>query len=171
MSVRRVLILCTGNSARSQIAEALFAAKGAGRFEVASAGSRPAPRVNPHAVEVLREVGIDWTGRVPRGIDAVAHERWDLVITVCDRARDACPVFPGAPVLVHWGMDDPAEVQGGDAEVRRAFVRTRQILARRIELLLALPPEELNRVSLERLAGVSASGVPGPSQGTKTRKE
>ena len=85
----RVLVLCTGNSARSQIAEALLATRGAGRVEAVSAGSRPAARVNPYAVEVLREHGIAWEGRTPKGIDGVAGERVDLVITVCDNARDA----------------------------------------------------------------------------------
>jgi arsenate reductase len=150
MTKRRILFLCTGNSARSQIAEALVASKASDRFDAASAGSKPAARVNPLAVEVLGEVGIDWTGREPKGLDAVASERWDIVITVCDRAKDACPVFPGQPASAHWGMGDPAEVEGTREERLSAFTRTRQILARRIDLLLALPLEKLDRLSLER---------------------
>jgi arsenate reductase len=150
MTRRRILFLCTGNSARSQIAEALVATKASDRFDAASAGSKPAARVNPLAVEVLGDVGIDWTGRVPKGLDAVASERWDIVITVCDRAKDACPVFPGQPASAHWGMEDPAEVEGTREERLSAFTRTRQILARRIDLLLALPLEKLDRLSLER---------------------
>ena len=146
----RVLILCTGNSARSQIAEALLAHKGAGRFEVASAGSRPASRVNPVAVEVLREVGISWDGKVPKGLDGLDAQRWDFVITVCDRAKEACPIFPGTPILAHWGMPDPAEVEGTDDARRRAFRETLLVLGRRIDLLLALPIAKLERLALER---------------------
>lgn len=138
-----VLFLCTGNSARSQIAEALLAARSKGRFRVGSAGVRPASVVNPFAVETLRERGIDWTGHVPKTVDAIAHERWDLVITVCDNAKESCPIFPGQPVFAHWGMADPAEVVGEDSKKREAFRLTALLLARRIDLLLALPRETL----------------------------
>jgi arsenate reductase (thioredoxin) len=146
----RVLILCTGNSARSQIAEALFAHKGSARFEAASAGSKPAPQVNPHAVRVLSEAGIEWSGRTPKGLDRLEGEQWDFVITVCDRAKEACPIFPGTPIVAHWGMPDPAEVEGGDAVKLRAFRETLTVLARRIDLFLALPAEKLDRLRLER---------------------
>jgi protein-tyrosine-phosphatase len=144
-----VLILCTGNSARSQIAEALLARKGAGRFTVVSAGSKPAPRVNPFAVRVLGEAGIPWEGKVPKGLEGLDQQRWDFVITVCDRAREACPIFPGTPILAHWGMPDPAEVEGGDEEKLRAFRETLVVLSRRIDLLLALPLEKLDRLRKE----------------------
>jgi protein-tyrosine-phosphatase len=146
----RVLILCTGNSARSQIAEALLSTKGRGRFFAASAGSRPAARVNSFAVEVLAEMGIDWWGRTPRGMDGLELEPWDFVITVCDRAKESCPYFPGQPVLAHWGMPDPAEVEGTDEQKLAAFRDTLVTLARRIDLLLALPVEKLERLSRER---------------------
>ena len=146
----RVLILCTGNSARSQIAEALLATKGAGRFAAASAGSRPAERVNPLAVRVLAEAGIDWGGKTPRGMDGLETEPWDFVITVCDRARESCPYVPGQPVLAHWGMPDPAEVEGSDDVKLAAFRDTLITLRRRIDLLLALPVERLERLALER---------------------
>lgn len=146
----RILILCTGNSARSQIAEALLATKGAGRFAAASAGSRPAERVNPFAVQVLAEAGIDWRGKTPRGLDGLETEPWDFVITVCDRAKESCPYFPGQPVLAHWGMPDPAEVEGDDDVKLAAFRDTLVTLSRRIDLLLALPVEKLERLALER---------------------
>jgi len=149
-SPMRILVLCTGNSARSQIAEALFATKGRGRVEAASAGSRPADRVNPFAVEVLAEAGIDWQGRTPRGMDGLEREHWDFVITVCDRAKESCPYFPGQPVLAHWGMPDPAEVEGSDDVKRAAFRDTFVTLGRRIDLFLALPVEKLERLALER---------------------
>jgi protein-tyrosine-phosphatase len=149
----RVLVLCTGNSARSQIAEALLTKKGAGRFEAVSAGSKPAPRVNPFAVRVLAEAGIPWEGKVPKGLDGLDRERWDFVITVCDRAKEACPIFPGTPILAHWGMPDPAEVEGAEAEKLRAFRDTLVTLSRRIDLLLALPIEKLERLVLEGEVG------------------
>lgn len=153
----RVLILCTGNSARSQMAEAILNQKGRGRFVAESAGSQPAARVNPYAVEALREAGIDWRGRQPRGSDGLETQPWDIVITVCDRAREACPYFPGQPVLAHWGMEDPASVEGDDETKRRAFREALQLIARRIDLMLALPTEKLERLALqERLRAIGA---------------
>ena len=152
----RVLFVCTGNSARSQIAEALLTTKGAGRFVAGSAGSHPAARVNPGAVRVLAEAGIAWEGRVPKTIDAVMGQRWDIVITVCDHAKEACPIFPGQPVQAHWGMPDPAEVEGDELRAR-AFRDTFQLLSRRIELLLALPMDKVERLVLEqRLDAIGA---------------
>lgn len=147
----RVLVLCTGNSARSQIAEALLATRGAGRVVAASAGSRPAARVNPFAVEVLREHGIAWEGRTPKSIDDVTGERFDLVITVCDNARDACPFFPGAHAQVHWGLPDPADEAEPDA-ARRAFRTTYDSLSARVDALLALPLERLDVSTLRERA-------------------
>ena len=146
----RVLFLCTGNSARSQMAEALLNARGAGRFVAASAGTHPAPRVNPLAVESLSRIGIRWTGHAPRTLDGLEREPWDFVITVCDHARETCPIFPGQPMLAHWGMEDPAAVEGTDEEKRHAFDLARQLIARRIDLLIALPTEKLERLALER---------------------
>ena len=155
----RVLILCTGNSARSQMAEAILNQKGRGRFAAESAGSQPAARVNPLAVEALREAGIDWKGRRPRGIDDLGSKAWHIVITVCDRAKEACPIFPGHPALAHWGMEDPAAVEGDDETKRRAFREALQLISRRIDLMLALPVEKLERLALqERLRAIGAAG-------------
>ena len=153
----RVLVLCTGNSARSQMAETLFNKLGAGRVVAESAGSQPAARVNPLAIETLAEHGLAWAGHPPRGIDGLEKEPWDFVITVCDRAREACPVFPGQPMLAHWGMDDPAEAVGDEAARRTAFRDALILLRRRIELMLALPMEKLERMALE--ARVRAIGA------------
>lgn len=154
---KRILILCTGNSARSQIAEALLTVKGKGKVIAESAGSRPAERVNPLAVRVLAEAGIAWEGRTPRGLDGLEEERWDLVVTVCDRAKESCPYFPGQPMLVHWGMPDPAEVEGTEEERLAAFRDTLVTLGRRIDLLLALPMEKLERLALQRrIADIAA---------------
>jgi arsenate reductase len=154
--VFRLLFLCTGNSARSQMAEALLNWKGRGRFHAESAGSRPADRVNPHALETLREYDIPWAGHPPRSIDGLERQPWDFVITVCDRAKESCPIFPGQPILAHWGMPDPADVTGDDAAKRQAFETALLLLGRRIDLLLALPIEKLERLALE--ARVQAIG-------------
>ena len=143
----RLLFLCTGNSARSQMAEAVLNARGKGRFRAESAGSKPAARVNPLAIETLREHGIDWKGHPPRTVDGLEAEPWDFVITVCDRAKESCPLFPGQPVLGHWGMEDPAEAVGEQA-AKQAFRDAYVVLARRIDLLLALPVEKLERLAL-----------------------
>lgn len=153
----RVLFLCTGNSARSQMAEVLMNKKAQGRFVAESAGSQPAARVNPFAVQALSDIGIEWSGRTPRGVDGLVDQHWDLVITVCDKAKEACPILPGHPVHAHWGMEDPADVEGSDAEKTRAFTAARVLLARRIDVMLALPVEKLQRVSLERRLGEIAA--------------
>jgi arsenate reductase len=158
----RLLFLCTGNSARSQMAEAILNAKAAGRIVAESAGSQPAARVNLLALETLREHGIEWPGHPPRSVDGLERERWDCVITVCDRAKESCPIFPGQPVLAHWGMPDPAAVQGDEAAKRAAFRETYLVLNRRIDLLLALPLERLERLALEarvRAIGETQGGM------------
>jgi arsenate reductase len=147
-----VLVLCTGNSARSQIAEALLATRGAGRVIAASAGSHPAPRVNPYAVETLAAHGIAWEGRVPKRLDEVEGVAYNLVITVCDNAAEACPFFPGAAAQVHWGLPDPADETEREAALR-AFEATYQALEARIGKLLALPIEEMGVEELVRVAG------------------
>jgi arsenate reductase (thioredoxin) len=153
----RVLFLCTGNSARSQMAEAILNARGKGRFHAESAGSKPAARVNPFAVETMREWGIQWAGHPPRGSDGLEREPWDFVITVCDKAKESCPIFPGQPVIAHWGMPDPADVVGDDDAKRAAFRDAFLLLGRRIDLLLALPIEELGRLALEaRIRAIGA---------------
>ena len=155
-----VLFRCTGNSARSQIAEAILTRKVRGRFVVASAGSQPAPRVHPLTVAVLREFGIDWSRGAPKGIDAVVGKPWDLIITVCDRAKETCPVFPSRPALAHWGMPDPAAVAGSEEARVQAFRDTVHYLSRRIDLLLALPMEKLERMALELRVRAIAAEAP-----------
>jgi arsenate reductase (thioredoxin) len=151
----RVLVLCTGNSARSQIGEALLATRGAaraaGEVHAASAGSRPAPRVNPFAVESLAARGIAWDGGTPKSIDDVSGDAFDLVITVCDNAHEACPYFPGAKAQVHWGLPDPAD-HHEPAAARAAFATTFDELSRRVDALLALPLESLDAGALREAA-------------------
>ena len=117
--------------------------------------------MNPLTVDVLREFGIDWSRRQPKGIDAVMDRQWDLIITVCDQAREACPTFPGRPAFAHWGMPDPAAVVGADDVRRQAFRDTVHYLSRRIDLLLALPLEKLERLALEqRVRGIANEASP-----------
>lgn len=132
------------------MAEAMLNARAGGRFRAESAGSKPAAQVNPDAVRALREHGIEWLGRSPRGMGAIDRERWDLVVTVCDRAKEACPILPGHPVTAHWGMPDPAEVEGDAATKRAAFAEALGLIARRLDLLVALPVEELDRSAVEQ---------------------
>ena len=148
----RVLFLCTGNSARSQIAESLMNWKSKGRFHAESAGTSPAPRVNPFALEVLRDRNIPWSGREPRSIDGLEDQHWDFVITVCDRARESCPVFPSQPILAHWSVPDPAAVSGTDNQKRAAFRDALVLLSRRIDLMISLPLEKLEELAQETSA-------------------
>jgi arsenate reductase len=160
----RVLFLCTGNSARSQIAETILNRTGRGRFVVESAGAQPATRVNPLAIEVLERYGYFWTGHAPRGVAGLEQGDWDFVITVCDRAKEACPIFPGQPVVAHWGMPDPAAVKGTDEEKRRAFEDALLTIRRRLELFVSLPIDKLTRLALEkRVRGIGDIGAPEPS--------
>lgn len=133
----RVLFICTGNSARSQIAEALLRDFGGADFEVFSAGTEP-KGVNPFAVRVLDEIGIDWSGAQSKSVNQFVGQQFDYVITVCDRARKSCPVFPGEHNSLHWGLDDPAEVQGTDEAKLEAFRRTRTEVATRLRPFVEL---------------------------------
>jgi arsenate reductase len=119
----RVLFVCTHNSARSQIAEAMLSRLGGPDFEVFSAGTE-ATRVNPYALRVLASQGIDWTAARSKTVHEFLGQEFDYVITVCDRARETCPVLPGSVNTLHWGLPDPSEVQGSDAERLAAFEQT-----------------------------------------------
>lgn len=154
----RVLFLCTHNSARSQIAEALLRRKGRDRFIVGSAGTQPGATVHPMAMAVLAEHGIDWTDHRPKSTDDVSQHDWDLIITVCDRARESCPSFPGRPVFAHWSIEDPSGVVAGDGQ-RTAFRAAMADLGRRIDLLLSLPLDRLEQAA-RRLSDVDPGFPP-----------
>jgi arsenate reductase len=161
-SVYNVLFLCTGNSARSIIAEAILNREGRGRFKAFSAGSHPKGAVNPYALDLLRKFNHD--------VSAMRSKSWgefaqtgspdlDFVFTVCDNAAgEACPLWPGQPITAHWGVPDPAAAQGSAAEIALAFRNTYRMLERRIELFLALPIEKLDRLVLTtRLKAIGRS--------------
>jgi arsenate reductase len=127
----RVIFVCTGNSARSQMAEALLRREGGDRFEVVSAGVSPRG-VNPLTVRALAEVGIDIAGARSKSVTEYLGQPFDYVVTVCDRARESCPVFPGGAETLHWGFDDPAEAEGSEAERMAIFRHVLTEIAARI---------------------------------------
>ena len=135
----RVLFLCTSNSARSQMAEALLRHYGGDHFEVQSAGTTPRATIHPLTVAVLDAIGISLAGHYPKHLSSVSPEGWDYIITTCDQAREACPVFPDDPEHIHWGFEDPAKVVGTDEQRLRAFRRIRDEIKRRVQLFIALP--------------------------------
>jgi arsenate reductase (thioredoxin) len=131
----RVLILCTGNSARSQMAEGLLRGLSRSGIEVHSAGTKPS-QVNPLAIEAMKETGIDISGHRSKSVEEFAAQRFDIVITVCDNAREVCPIFPGAPERIHWSFPDPAAVEGSPEEKLRAFRVVRDGLKQRLQQLM-----------------------------------
>lgn len=135
----RVMFLCTGNSARSQIAEGYLRHLAGERFEVVSAGTEPSV-VNPLAVEVMREVGIDLSGHHSKAVGEFLGQPFGYLITVCDNAREKCPIFPGAVRRLHWPLVDPAAVEGSEELRRAAFRRTRDEVAERVRKFLAETP-------------------------------
>jgi arsenate reductase len=148
----KVLILCTGNSARSIIGEYLLRLKGKGRFEVASAGAKPSGAVNPLALWVLKDrYAIEATGARSKSWDEFKDVAFDFVITVCDNAKEACPIWPGHPVLAHWGSPDPAALEGTEAEKKWLFVQVASQISRRIDLLCALPDAQLQQLQIRRI--------------------
>jgi arsenate reductase len=149
-----VLFLCTGNSARSILAEAYLNSAGRGRFTAYSAGSHPAGKVNPFALELLEKNRMATSGLRSKNWDEFARPgapQLDFVFTVCDNAAgEMCPVWPGQPITAHWGVADPAAVVGTEQERRKAFLRAFTELSTRINLLLALPVEKLDRLTVKR---------------------
>jgi arsenate reductase len=132
MARKRVLVLCTGNSARSQMGEGLLRAELGDGFEVSSAGTRPGS-VRPEAIVAMREVGIDISMHRSKSVDEFAGQYFDYVVTVCDNARDNCPVFPAGVTHLHWSFEDPAAVVGGEAERQAAFRRIRDEIQARVK--------------------------------------
>ncbi len=128
----RVLILCTGNSCRSQMAEALWEKLGGGKWEARSAGSDPAGYVHPLAIEAMKELDVDLSHASSKSLEQYQQDPFDLVVTVCDNAKEACPVFPGATQVLHWPFDDPAHASGTDEEKMACFRRVRDEIAARI---------------------------------------
>ena len=149
-----VLFLCTGNSARSIIAECILNRLGPGKFKAYSAGSHPTGRVHPVALHVLRKSKFDTLHLRSKSWDEFARPKapkLDFVFTVCDSAaNEICPVWPGQPMSAHWGVPDPAAVQGSESEIHLAFADTMRMLNQRISIFASLPIESLSKISLQR---------------------
>ena len=163
MAAFNVLFLCTGNSARSILAEAYLNSAGKGRFKAYSAGSKPGGHVNPYALDLLAKTRIDTAGLRSKSWDEFAAPgapKMDLVFTVCDNAAaEACPFWPGQPMTAHWGVPDPAAVEGGEEEKLRAFRRAFSELSARVNLLINLPLDKLDRLALKkRLDDIGKTG-------------
>ena len=145
----RFLFLCTGNSARSILGEYLLRRLGGPRFEVFSAGSFPTGKVNPLAIQVLRDVyNIDASEARSKSWEEFYDVEFDFVVTVCDNARETCPIWPGQPIVAHWSSPDPAVVKGTEAEKYRAFEDVASQINRRLQLFTSLPLDNLDRVKL-----------------------
>lgn len=150
--VKRILFLCTGNSARSILSEYLIRRIGQNRFESYSAGSFPTGKVNPYAIRVLKDLyHIDASEARSKSWEEYKEIEFDFVITVCDNARETCPIWPGQPIVAHWGVPDPALATGTDEEIFRQFKQAAFTLQRRIELFCSLPMDKLDRLKLEKL--------------------
>jgi arsenate reductase (thioredoxin) len=148
----KILFLCTGNSARSILAEYFLKRLDPVRFDAYSAGANPRGRVNPHVIERLRDgYHIDASGARSKSWEEFRNVRFDFVITVCDKARESCPVWPGQPIVAHWGSEDPDSVAGGDEEKRQAVKRVGVEIYRRLGLFTSLPMESLSRLRLEEM--------------------
>ncbi len=149
-----VLFLCTGNSARSIMAEALLNRAGAGTFKAYSAGSQPKGRVHPYTLDLLRKLHFDVSDARSKSWLEFAQQnspKLDFVFTVCDNAAgEACPIWPGQPMTAHWGVPDPAEATGTEAEIRFAFADTLRMLSNRINIFVSLPLAKLDRLSLQK---------------------
>jgi len=149
-----VLFLCTGNSARSILAEAYLNASGQGRFRAYSAGSHPGGKVNPYALELLAKNRLETAGLRSKSWDEFAAPGapvMDFVFTVCDQAAgEVCPMWPGQPMTAHWGVDDPARAEGTDEQKRKAFMRAFSELSTRIKLFVSLPLHKLDRLALKK---------------------
>ena len=145
----KFLFLCTGNSARSILGEYLLRHMGGSRFQVYSAGSFPTGKVNPLAVQILKDVyNIDASDARSKSWEEFNDIEFDFVVTVCDNARETCPVWPGQPIVAHWSSPDPAAVEGTDAEKYRAFREVAVQINRRLQLFTSLPLDKLDRLKL-----------------------
>jgi arsenate reductase len=164
----RVLFLCTGNSARSVFAEYFLRKLGGERFESYSAGANPSGAVNLLTLKVLRErFAIDASGARSKSWDEFRDVGFDFVVTVCDSARESCPVWPGQPVVAHWGVDDPAAFVGTPQAKERFFFDVALTLYRRLQMFTSLPLEKLDRLHLEKLVTeIGQSNAPGPKKVT-----
>jgi arsenate reductase (thioredoxin) len=165
--IYNVLFLCTGNSARSVLSECMLNKLGAGRFKAYSAGSQPKGQIHPQTLALLNNLGYDTTEL--RSKSWLEFTEWnaphfDFIFTVCDSAgKETCPIWPGKPASAHWGIPDPADATGTDAEVALAFQDAYRMLSKRIELFLALPIDKLDNMTLQSRLKAIGAGSPQPA--------
>ena len=148
--MKKVLFLCIRNASRSQMAKAILNSKAGDRFIAYSAGSRPSEIINPYTIKVMNEVGVDISDTKPENIEKYIHEDFDFVITLCDKMKEECPIFPGNPITAHWGMDDPDVFVGNEENKLKTFKKTRNEISNRIELFINLTAKKLDRLSLQK---------------------
>jgi len=162
----KVLFLCTGNSARSIFAECFLRRLGGRRFDAYSAGASPSGTVNPTTLKVLRErFNIEASDARSKSWDEFREVRFDFVITVCETARETCPVWPGQPIVAHWGVDDPAAFVGAPRDRERFFHRVALTLYHRLQIFTSLPLEQLDRLKLEKVTrDIGRDRTPDPAQ-------
>ena len=146
---KKVLFLCTGNSARSQMAEAILNAKEGDRFIAYSAGTNPEKEINPLAVKVMDRAGIDISNKRPKSYEIFANEEFDFVITLCNKGKEQCISYIGRPIFAHWDFPDPADFKGTEIEKLRQFEEIFQQITTRVNLLCSIPIDKLDRKAIE----------------------
>lgn len=151
--MKKVLFLCTGNSARSQMAEAIMNHIGREKYQAFSAGSNPNDQINPYALSTIESSGLKTENLKVKHMMDFADEEFDFLITLCDKMKENCPVFPNKPIYAHWGMPDPAEFQGSETEIESFFKKTFQEISNRIQLMLCLDVDRKSRTEIEKELG------------------
>ena len=147
--MKKVLFLCTGNSCRSQMGEVVMNVIGKGRYQAFSAGAAPAGYVHPTAIKVMKEAKFPTDGLRSKSWDEFKGQEFDLIITVCDNAKQNCPVWPGTPQLIHWSFEDPAKVEGAESHKLEAFRKVMSEMQQRIRLLLSFPDDRFNEYKVK----------------------
>lgn len=155
---KKVLFLCTGNSARSQMAEAILNSKKGDKFIAFSAGTKPADGINPLAVKAMMHMKIDISSKKPKPVEVFASEEFDFIITLCDKGKEQCISYVGKPIFAHWALPDPADFEGTEKERMRQFDDLLKQLVTRINLFINLPLEKLERLALEAKASEIGTG-------------
>lgn len=146
---KKILFLCTGNSTRSQMAEAIVNSRYGDKFIAYSAGINPASRINPYAVKAMNLMGIDISDKYPKSMDVFSNEEFDFIITLCNKGKEQCINYIGKPIFAHWGFDDPANFAGNEKEIMLQFNELLKFLNTRIGYFVNIPMEKLDRLALE----------------------
>lgn len=146
---KKILFLCTGNSARSQMAEAIVNTRHSDKFVAFSAGTNPASQINPYAIKTMKLMGIDISDKMPKSMNAFANEEFDFIITLCNKGKEQCINFIGQPIFAHWGLPDPADFEGTEKEIMIKFNELLKFLNTRISYFANLSMDKLDKLALE----------------------